>query len=172
MEPIGDILRARKEAVKQPHHKRHVRSHIAFRRGWTDKLADVMTVQFGTVWFLIFNAIFFLGWIEWNLGLFGLPVFDPYPFNFLTMTVSLEAIFLAIVVLISQNRQSHIADIRQQIDMEVDVRAEEEIIKILRMLEDLHRHLAIDKVDEELKEMEEGIDIATIQSEIERNSDF
>ena len=118
----------------------HVKSHLDFHRGRLDKVADFLTEQFGTLWFLLFNAAFFLGWIEWNLGWFGLPIFDPFPFSLLTMAVSLEAIFLAIIVLISQNRQSKIADIRQQIDFEVDVRAEAEINKILHKLDDIPGH--------------------------------
>ena len=153
-------------------HLSHITSRLLFKRGRLDTIADFLTEQFGSLWFLIVNAAIFLGWIEWNLGWFGFPIFDPYPFNFLTMTVSLEAIFLAIFVLISQNRQSKIADIRQQIDFEVNVRAEAEVTKILRMLDTIHRHLAIAKVDEELTEMEHAIDLVRIQEEIERNSDF
>lgn len=149
----------------------HVKSHLEFRRGRLDKIADFMTEQFGSLWFLILNAIVFVGWIEWNLGLFGLPVFDPFPFGLLTMLVSLEAIFLAIIVLISQNRQSRVADIRQQLDFEVDYRAESEIKKILHKLEDIHRHLAVPPSKEPGAKMFE-IDIEQIQREIERNSDF
>lgn len=151
----------------------HVKSHLEFHRSKLDKVADFMTEQFGTLWFLIFNAVFFLGWIEWNLGWFGLPIFDPFPFSLLTMAVSLEAIFLAIIVLISQNRQSKIADIRQQIDFEVDVRAEAEINKILHKLDDIHRHLSLGKPND-IAEIETAfeIDIEQIQREIEKNSDF
>ncbi len=154
-------------------HLSHVKSHLEFHRGRLDKVADFMTEQFGTLWFLIFNAAFFLGWIEWNLGWFGFPIFDPFPFSLLTMAVSLEAIFLAIIVLISQNRQSKIADIRQQIDFEVDVRAEAEINKILHKLDDIHRHLALGKPND-VPEMDGAleIDIEQIQREIEKNSDF
>ena len=42
-----------------------------------------------------------------------LILFDPFPFPFLTMTVSLEAIFLALFVLASQNRLARQADKRQ-----------------------------------------------------------
>src|SRR2546429_4723020 len=48
----------------------------------------------------------FRSWLAINLHLTPLPAFDPYPFSLLTMIVSLEAIFLATFVLISQNRQA------------------------------------------------------------------
>ena len=153
-------------------HLSHVKSHLAFHRTLLDKIADAFTQHFGSLWFLIVNAALFLGWIEWNLGWLGLPIFDPFPFGLLTMLVSLEAIFLAIIVLISQNRQSKTADIRQQIDFEVNVRAEAEVTRILRMLDEIHRHLAISKQDVELIEMERETDLGEIQEEIERHYDY
>ncbi len=61
-----------------------------------------------------------------NLGLHlaGLPRFDPYPFGLLTMIVSLEAIFLATLVMISQNRQARRSDIRSELDFENNLRGE------------------------------------------------
>ncbi len=148
------------------HH--HMRSHLEFAGHWTDRIADFLTAQFGTLWFLLLNAIVFVGWIEWNVGWFGFEPFDPYPFNLLTMFVSLEAIFLATIVLISQNRQGRVADTRQQVDMEIDVQAEAEIAKVLRMLDELHHHHGIAKKDHELEVMERNTNIAKIQREIER----
>jgi len=172
MEPIKHTLEVKEAHKKRAKHKADMfKSRLTFERHWTDKVADFMTVQFGTVWFLIWHAAFFIGWIEWNLGILGLPVFDPFPFGLLTMVVSLEAIGLAIVVLISQNRQSKIADLRQQMDFEIDVRAEAEITKILRMHDALHHHLGISKVDRELRWMENVSDIREIQERIEKEND-
>lgn len=143
-------------------------THITFDAGWVDTVADFLTIQFGTVWFLIWNAVLFLGWIEWNLGWFGFEPFDPYPFGLLTMIVSLEAIMLAIIVLISQNRQNKIAEMRQRMDLEIDVRAESEITKILKMLHKISTYLGITGRDRELKSMERTINITEIQREIEQ----
>ena len=151
-------------------HAQKFKSHLNFERHWADKVADILTQQFGTLWFLVWNAVFFIGWIEWNLGLYGVEPFDPFPFGFLTMFVSLEAIFLAIVVLISQNRQNKVADMRQQIDFEIDVRAEAEVTKLLRMQHLLFDHLKISKDDPDLKEMESALDLIDIQREIENDN--
>ena len=51
-------------------------------------------------------------------------MFDKFPFGLLTMIVSLEAIFLATFVMVSQNRQAARADVRSQLDFETNVRAE------------------------------------------------
>lgn len=149
----------------------HFHSNLHFQRDWTDAFADFLTLQFGTISFLIVNSLFFLAWLIFNLGAFGTRPFDPFPFNLLTTAVSLEAIFLAIVVLISQNRQSKVADIRQQMDFEIDVRSEEEITKILHMVDDLRRASGIKARDPELEAMKHRIDLEQMQKEAEKSNE-
>jgi uncharacterized membrane protein len=49
-----------------------------------------------------------------NAGILGASrEFDKFPFGLLTMVVSLEAIFLATFVMVTQNRQGKRADIRR-----------------------------------------------------------
>jgi uncharacterized membrane protein len=160
--------------IRERHKKfrEELKSRLDVKRTWMDSVAEFLTVQFGTVWFFSLNAALFVVWILLNTGAIpGIQPFDKYPFNFLTMVVSLEAIFLSIIVLISQNRQSKIADTREQIDFEVNVRDEEETTKVLVMVEQIARHLNIPLAeDPELKEMEERTDIKKIQQRVERDS--
>jgi len=149
----------------------HIHANLHFERTWTDEFADFLTMQFGTVSFLILNAVFFFVWMGANSGVLGNHPFDPFPFNLLTMTVSLEAIFLSIIVLISQNKQSKIADIRQQIDFEINVRSEEEITKILEVVDEMRKAQGIKKRDPELEQMKERIDIEKIQKAAEAKDD-
>ena len=146
----------------------HFHSNLHFERDWKDGFADFLTMQFGTVLFLMVNAGFFVVWFLFNLDIFGLQPFDPFPFNLLTTVVSLEAIFLSITVLITQNRQSRIADIRQQMDFEIDVRSEEEISKILEVIDELRRAEGIKRRDPELERMKAPIDIQKIQKAAEQ----
>ncbi|MCI0444340.1 DUF1003 domain-containing protein, partial [bacterium] len=100
-----------------------------------EKVDDQVTDFTGSVAFLVINSLWFIVWIVINLNLIpGIKAFDPFPFALLTMTVSLEAIFLSIFVLITQNRQSKIADLRQEIDLQINMIAEEEITKVMQML--------------------------------------
>ncbi|OGG79544.1 hypothetical protein A3A39_00855 [Candidatus Kaiserbacteria bacterium RIFCSPLOWO2_01_FULL_54_13] len=131
-----------------------------------DKMADLLTSLFGTVGFLILNGIFFGGWVLWNTGYFGYEPFDPFPFNLLTTIVSLEAIALSVIVLMSQNRQSRVADLRQKMDFEIDVRAEGEITKILELLAELHKKAGLGKKDKELQEMLEKTDLQKLEEEV------
>jgi len=90
-----------------------------------DRIADTITSFAGSMWFVYIHSFWFLVWIAINLGVIGGFIkFDRYPFGLLTMIVSLEAIFLATFVIISQNRQAERADIRSQIDFENNLRSE------------------------------------------------
>src|SRR5947208_826998 len=75
------------------------------RRSLQDRVADAITNFSGSMAFLYAHAIWFLVWIAVNeKWVPGVPPFDPFPFGLLTMIVSLEAIFLSTLVMISQNR--------------------------------------------------------------------
>ena len=83
-------------------------------------------------------------WIGLNVGWFGgVEPFDPFPFPFLTMTVSLEAIFLALFVLASQNRLARQSDMRAHLNLQIDLLAEREMTAVLRLLQDLTAHSGV-----------------------------
>jgi len=104
------------------------------RRTSVEKIADWLTDTFGSIGFLLINVIWFVVWILINTGLVpGVEAFDPFPFGLLTMIVSLEAIILAIFVLISQNRASKIDDLREEIDLQINMISEREVTKILEL---------------------------------------
>src|SRR5688572_17134756 len=87
-------------------------------RSVSTKIADSLTAITSTPLFLFLNAFFFIAWVVINNGLIpGITPFDPYPFGFLTMVVSLEAIFLSIFVLVSQNRAAQIATLREELHL-------------------------------------------------------
>jgi uncharacterized membrane protein len=90
------------------------------------------------------HVLWFGGWIAANTGVVpGIAPFDPYPFPLLTMVVSLEAIFLSLFVLASQNRLSRQSDKRAQLDLQIDLLAEREMTAVLRLLNDIAEHLQV-----------------------------
>lgn len=139
------------------------------RRSLSQKTADVLTQSFGNMWFLGTNVFFFLFWILVNTGVVPIfPIIDPFPFFLLTTFVSLEAILLAIVVLVSENRAARVAELREEIDFQVNVQAEREITKMLTMLDEIRAALKIrPKNDAELEEMKRTIDVERLGGEIE-----
>ena len=92
---------------------------------------------------LLIHLAWFVAWGVDNAGLFPRLVFDPFPFSFLTMTVSLEAIFLALFVLASQNRLSRQSDKRAHLDLQVNLLAEREMTAVLQLLEDIATHFKV-----------------------------
>ena len=140
------------------------------KRSILDKVADLITESFGTVVFLGANGLFFTAWMFWNTGFIpGLTPIDPFPFGLLTMVVSLEAIFLAIIVLISQNREAHIAELREEVELYINTYAENEITKVMYLLTLLLEKNGIDlSKDQDLKEMLENVDSEIIERELEK----
>jgi CRP/FNR family transcriptional regulator, cyclic AMP receptor protein len=94
------------------------------------RLADIIADFSGSIPFLLMNVAFFLFWLVWNA--FPEIAFDPFPFGLLTMIVSLEAIFLSIFVLVSQNRQADKDRIRNELDYQVNLKAELGVSTLLR----------------------------------------
>ena len=140
------------------------------KRTTTERVADFMTARFGNMLFLWLNAIFFAAWFAINIGRVpALAVFDPYPFGLLTVIVSLEAIFLAITVLISQNRASKIADFREEVAIQIDTVSEEEITKVIELqIMILKKHGVDVSKDPEILEMLRTDDTEQIEKALEK----
>lgn len=131
------------------------------------KFAERLTAWTGTPTFLFLNAYGFVIWIIVNTKIIpGLVPFDPFPFGFLTMMVSLEAIFLSIFVLIAQNRTATINTIRDEVHLQINMYAEREITKILEVLADMRKKMGITTVDPELQQMLEQTDASYIEQRI------
>lgn len=164
--------------VKSRHHSseasrriiKSLKAKADAQRTISEKFADWMTGRFGSIGFLVLNAIVFGVWIIINAGVVpGVAPFDSFPFNFLTMVVSLEAIILAITVLISQNREMRVEDLRAEIDLQVDMIAEQEVTKLMRVVTLLAEKNGIDlSGDPEFQEMLKPTDTGRIQKILEK----
>lgn len=139
-------------------------------RSLPERAADFITARLGTMTFLVLNFGWFLVWIFVNLKFFPtVPVFDPFPFGLLTMIVSLEAIFLATIVLISQNRAAKIDDLREEVELQINTIAEEEITKMIELQILLLKKNGIDvSGDKELQLMLEPVDATQIEKSLKK----
>jgi uncharacterized membrane protein len=118
--------------------------------------------------FVYLHVVWFTTWIALNVHIIGIKPFDPLPFGLMTMVVSLEAIFLATFVLISQNRQALQTDRRAKIDLQLNVISEQEVSKMLRVLDLVSAHLGVDlTTDPDLQGMEQVTDLAGLMDEID-----
>jgi len=93
---------------------------------------------------VVAHIVWFGAWVLVNMGhVKGIRPFDPFPFTLLTTLVSLEAIFLTLFVLASQNRLTQEADRRAHLDLQVNLLSEQEMTVVLRMLKEICDHLEL-----------------------------
>ena len=146
---------------------RAIKAVHAADRSWVERAADTMTSLASSPWFLTLHLVWFTVWILINTGATPIPPFDPYPFGLLTMVVSLEAIFLSIFVLMAQGRESAIAELREELTLQVNLRMEAEVTKTLQLVAGLYTRLG-HKVgdDPELREMLQPLDSEHIEREL------
>jgi CRP/FNR family cyclic AMP-dependent transcriptional regulator len=104
------------------------------------RVVDWIAAFSGSIPFLLLHLGLFAVWIGWNE--LGVP-FDPYPFGLLTMAVSLEAIVLSVLVLLSQSRQAAKDHLRDDIEYDVNLKAEMEVA---------HLHDKVDRLQESLSQ--------------------
>lgn len=157
----------RKRSIATSRARRALKAQHAARRTRAQVLADRLTGVASSPRFLAVHVLWFATWILWNTGWLGLRPFDPYPFGFLTLVVSLEAIFLSIFVLMSQARESNIAELREEITLEVIFRVEEEVTKTLQLVSGLFSRLGYQMgEDADLRRMLEPLDADSIEREL------
>ncbi len=128
MAMLSRRIREADKLVRQRVVARNVNEEVPKASTFGERLSDFLTRVAGDIRFVYFSAAWFFIWIVTNTNIIpGLKPFDPFPFGLLTMVVSLEAIFLSLFVLISQNRQSEREKVRNDIEYEVNIKAEIEI---------------------------------------------
>ena len=98
-----------------------------------DLVAERIANFCGSMTFVWVHIVWFGGWIGFNI-IPGLPHIDPFPFTFLTLVVSLEAIFLSTFILISQNYDAKISERRNHLDLQINLLSEQENTRMLALL--------------------------------------
>lgn len=138
---VGQRLR-RTDELLRGRVSRNVNEEAEQKRSTLDRIADAIASFSGSMPFVFIHAVFFTVWIVINLDVIpGVVAFDPFPFGLLTMAVSLEAIFLAVFVLLSQNLQAAKERVRSDIEYEVNLKAELEISHLHDKVDHLHEEL-------------------------------
>jgi uncharacterized membrane protein len=129
---------------------RNANEEIEDTRTRVQKVADWIAEFSGSITFLNSHVVVFAVWILLNIEasvrllpgwMRAAAMFDPFPFGLLTMSVSLEAIFLSVFVLLSQNRQAAKDRIRSDIEYDVNLKAELEIAHLHEKVDALNSRL-------------------------------
>ncbi|MFN0140392.1 MAG: DUF1003 domain-containing protein [Pyrinomonadaceae bacterium] len=127
------------------------------KRTFGEKLSSAIAAFCGSMTFVYVHIAWFGGWVAIN-GFFPSLAFDEFPFTFLTLVVSLEAIFLSTFILISQNHETKLAERRNQLDLQINMLAEQENTKQIELLEAIARKVGVDMDDPELSLLKERVD--------------
>ena len=147
----------------------HLRAKAAHERSLQARLADTITSFSGRMIFVYVHIVWFGIWVVLNTGRFGIQPFDPFPYGLLTMVVSLEAIFLATFVLISQNRLGEETERRADLDLHIGLLTEHELTRVLQMLDAIQDKLGIvDHENSELADLEMETKPEDVLAEIHR----
>ena len=135
------------------------------RRSGVERLADGVGLFAGSVPFVVFQIVLLVAWIFMNVGVIrGLQAFDPYPFSLLGMIVSTEAVILSSFILMRQNRMVRRGELRDHLNLQVDLLAEKEITKVLQMVRAICGHMGLRDImgDTEIRELSQTTSIESL----------
>jgi uncharacterized membrane protein len=150
---IESILRLEKEDQEalSPYHR------LSHAIGWF----------VGTVYFVVFECAMVLGWIAFNVGMAPTHwTFDPYPFPLLAVVLGLEAVLLTSFVLIRQNSIDRTSERRNHLDLQINLLAEEEATKVLKMLGEIAAHLKLPVHDPDNKDLSQHTQVESIARDL------
>lgn len=112
-----------------------------------------------------------LAWVVLNLPMWPWPPWDPYPFVLLATIASAEAPIIALLVLMRQQRDTRINELREEINLQVSLHLEREISLALRLLHELEEKLQVESRQDpdELRRMESYLDPQRLMEELRSN---
>jgi uncharacterized membrane protein len=150
-----------------------IRARAARRRTFAQRCSDTVSNIAARESTVVIHVIWFGLWIVLNARVLPLRPFDPFPYPLLTTVVSLEAIFLTLFVLASQQRLTQEADSRADLDLQVNLFAEQEMTVVLKMLHEVCEHLGLrGTIDSQrFRELVKNIDIGQLAERVEENID-
>lgn len=146
-----------------------VRAKVEKKKTRSERVASWIVKVAGNMWFAYAHVVWFIIWIGDSI-LNGKDAFDPFPFSMLTTVVSLEAIFLTLFVLVSQNLQGKHDEQRANLHLQIDLLAEHEITKILCLVDAIADKLGVQNVafDVDVGDLQQDVTPAELIKELNR----
>ncbi|UCI17129.1 DUF1003 domain-containing protein [Mesorhizobium sp. B2-1-8] len=127
---------------------RDINKAVAFHQTFGDRLADAIARIGGSWSFILTFVAFLIVWTSGNVWLLSRDAFDPYPFIFLNLVLSMVAALQAPVIMMAQNRQTERDRIDAAHDYEVNLKAEIEIMALHEKMDELRHSQIIGMRDE------------------------
>ena len=128
---LGEVERRVLEKAKQNRTvATDVNAAFSAEASFGERLADSIARIGGSWGFIIFFGAFLVVWVSLNAYLLATRAFDPYPFVFLNLILSMLAAIQAPVIMMSQNRQAERDRFEAAKDYEVNLKAELEVLSL------------------------------------------
>ena len=118
--------------------------------------------------------LFHLGWVALNLRMIpGLAPWDPSPFTLLATIASALAPILSLMILMRQHRDTRVAELREEVQLQVSLNIERKLTHTLRLLDQVGRRLDVqdDADPDELDEMKQPLDSEKLMDRIRQHLD-
>jgi uncharacterized membrane protein len=145
-----------------------VESEALRPRSRNEAITDSIGGFVGTLSFVVLQIVAFAGWVIVNAGIISqMPPFDPFPYPLLSSITSLEAVLIAALLLLKQNRMGVVADRRDHLDLQVNLLTERQATQIIQMLDRLSRHFGIEQHnDEDSRELGRHVAVEHLVEEV------
>lgn len=136
----------------------NVRVEMAKRQSRLADFADAVGRVLVNPKFFIIFIVFHIAWIAFNLPFVPWRPWDPYPFTLMATIASVEAPIIALLVLIHQDRQERVNEIRDELSLQIDLHIERKASMTLRLLDDLYGKMGYEIEEEHLEHLKEDLD--------------
>jgi uncharacterized membrane protein len=150
------------------HAEHHRKSTLA------ERIVDRLTLYVGRPIFLLALLAAALLWMVANtiILLGGGAPFDPPPFPWMELLLTVTALIIAVMILTSQSRADRFANLREQMTLESTLLTEQKTRKIIELLEELRRDSpgVRDRRDLEAEQMAAKTDPHDVLTAIEENT--
>jgi uncharacterized membrane protein len=139
VEPRTAILPAHIEQTVEAIARLHAAHHSTATR--LQRFTEDLTARAGQPIVLAWLTIAVTGWMAINVVMIdvGRWAFDPPPFAWLELLISLGALYIAILILSTQRRDDELASLREQLTLELAILSDQKAAKIIELLEELRR---------------------------------
>ncbi len=135
------------------------------------RAVETVTAFFGRPAFLYSILLVVALWVCPNVlpRRFGIPHFDPPPFDWLERTITLSSLLMTTGVLIKQNRQEKLTTRRAHLSLQMNLLAEQKTAKLIALVEELRRDLPSvrDRHDPEAEVMKQSTDPHVVMNALE-----
>jgi uncharacterized membrane protein len=163
---VEELTRRNVERIQALEREEHGKATTA------DRVADAIANFVGSIAFAWVTVVLIGGWVVGNLLVPPDDRIDSFPYPLLTLVLSIEAIFLSIFILMSQNRAAHVSEKRSHLDLQLNLLSEQENTKMLLMLEDIaqaigHKTLS----DPEVRVLKQATEPEALSRQIDQATD-